>query len=203
MTINDDNKEEVFEGLLHKRYNLDELRAIKATFDQDQELYKAFQFHKLTHQGIAEASRQKLKEELQVQGVTFKPETPLMRLWRAAPVAVAASILLCLGTGMLLYNSQSNSSLSAQEVEINYQEIAPNSLGLAGVSDTLVRRKTILIFPSDLEASYLFKNDTLVLYGTFEHTHLMYIHNLQTDQRHLWIDNIRKELQYVNKKTKM
>jgi hypothetical protein len=199
MIINDSNKEQVFDGLLNRIYNLEQMKIIKTQFDKNPELLKEYQFHKLVLEASDKIEKQQLKEQLIEKGVVFEDPPILVSLWQRYPVAIAASICLLLATSLILYNNNSSSEI-AQQVEIDYQEITKSSLGLAGKSDTTNRNATILLYADDKEQGYAFRADTLVLYGKFDPKTIRYQYNLETQERKLLIGKDVKTLDYVTEK---
>jgi hypothetical protein len=200
MIINDSNKEEVFDGLIRRIYNLEELKAIKAQFDQNPSLLREYQLHKMVIEAAHTVEAEKLRTKLKDYKKELEKEPILRRIGRDYPYAIAASVaLLIMSIAALVYlfnRPDTQEVTKAQYLEIPYQEISPNKLGAAGAADTTNRSTLVLLYPDDKAQGYAFRSDTLVLYGKFDPNQLLYRYNTQTLKRTLVVGKEVKTLDY-------
>lgn len=211
MEITQDNKERIFEGIIKRSFNLEEMKAIKSQFDRNPQLFSEFEFYRrmIYAAQLLESKeaqeRVELKKRINEYQKNHKKAPIVILFFRRYSYAIAASVaLLLVSAALWLYYMDPDvpQQAKAQYQEIQYQEVAANNRGVAGSSDTTTANTTILLYPDDLERGYAFRQDTLVLYGKFDLKTLRYLYNLDTQKRTLFEGKKANSLEYVDKKRK-
>lgn len=199
--IDNSNKEEVFNGLLQRKYDLDDIKSIKTQFQQDPSLAREYAFHKRVVEDAYKIETEEIRRKVVEHNREEQHTNIFTKSWRQYPYAIAAAITLLLIAGIgFFYLNQPDTQQMAQQVEIPYQEISPGGFGAAGTADTLDRSTFILQYPDVDKKAYSFRGDTLVLYGKFDFQQLKYRFNTQTQERTLFIGAEKKILEYTVEK---
>lgn len=211
MTITEQNKEEVFAGILRKSYNFQQMQEIKAQFERNPSLYADFQFYKRMVYSAQLLEVEEMRERVALKQRMEKythakkaPETPFFWIvWLRKPAYRWVASLIVLFSVIVGYQTFfKNKTQKAEYISINYHEINHSGVVVNGENnsttdtDTLKSQITVIYFPSKSTQSYRFRNDTLVLYGKFEIAKLRYQFDTKTQQRILFINDQAKRLDY-------